>query len=105
MLSQRKGKSVRLFFFGKEIEIQFNVSVIMVSPKRCVNMCVFYVSSPLFSPYWFKTIVFLRTFMYLFVNRVTAVDGQYQIGIYSTRPIAYGEEVTFDYNSVTEVSF
>ncbi|XP_015082025.1 histone-lysine N-methyltransferase ATXR3 [Solanum pennellii] len=34
--------------------------------------------------------------------KVTAVDGQYQIGIYSTRPIAYGEEVTFDYNSVTE---
>lgn len=42
--------------------------------------------------------------MYLFVSRVTAVDGQYQIGIYSVRPIAYGEEVTFDYNSVTEVS-
>lgn len=37
-------------------------------------------------------------------NRVTAVDGQYQIGIYSVRPIAYGEEITFDYNSVTEVS-
>ncbi|KAL3645405.1 hypothetical protein CASFOL_010585 [Castilleja foliolosa] len=35
-------------------------------------------------------------------NRVTAVDGQYQIGIYSVRPIAYGEEITFDYNSVTE---
>ncbi|XP_051124963.1 histone-lysine N-methyltransferase ATXR3-like isoform X2 [Andrographis paniculata] len=34
--------------------------------------------------------------------RVTAVDGQYQIGIYSVRPIAYGEEITFDYNSVTE---
>nr|XP_033517072.1 histone-lysine N-methyltransferase ATXR3 isoform X1 [Nicotiana tomentosiformis] len=34
--------------------------------------------------------------------KVTAVDGQYQIGIYSVRPIAYGEEVTFDYNSVTE---
>lgn len=38
-------------------------------------------------------------------GRVTAVDGQYQIGIYSLRPIAYGEEITFDYNSVTEVSF
>lgn len=36
-------------------------------------------------------------------DRVTAVDGQYQIGIYSVRPIAYGEEITFDYNSVTEV--
>ncbi|KAL0306944.1 UNVERIFIED_CONTAM: Histone-lysine N-methyltransferase ATXR3 [Sesamum radiatum] len=35
--------------------------------------------------------------------KVTAVDGQYQIGIYSVRPISYGEEITFDYNSVTEV--
>ena len=35
--------------------------------------------------------------------RVTAVDGQYQIGIYAVRPIEYGEEITFDYNSVTEV--
>ncbi|KAL8462238.1 hypothetical protein ACS0TY_033331 [Phlomoides rotata] len=35
-------------------------------------------------------------------NWVTAVDGQYQIGIYSVRPIGYGEEITFDYNSVTE---
>ncbi|KAJ1698179.1 hypothetical protein LUZ63_006691 [Rhynchospora breviuscula] len=34
--------------------------------------------------------------------KVTAVDGQYQIGIYATRPINYGEEITFDYNSVTE---
>ncbi|XP_010267835.1 PREDICTED: histone-lysine N-methyltransferase ATXR3-like isoform X2 [Nelumbo nucifera] len=34
--------------------------------------------------------------------KVTAVDGQYQIGIYTLRPIAYGEEITFDYNSVTE---
>ncbi|XP_072970042.1 histone-lysine N-methyltransferase ATXR3 [Typha angustifolia] len=34
--------------------------------------------------------------------KVTAVDGQYQIGIYTVRPIAYGEEITFDYNSVTE---
>ncbi|KAL2474205.1 Histone-lysine N-methyltransferase ATXR3 [Forsythia ovata] len=34
--------------------------------------------------------------------KVTAVDGQYQIGIYSVRPIAYGEEISFDYNSVTE---
>ena len=36
-------------------------------------------------------------------SRVTAVDGHYQIGIYSVRPIEYGEEITFDYNSVTEV--
>jgi SET domain-containing protein len=35
--------------------------------------------------------------------RVTAVDGQYQIGIYSVRKIQHGEEITFDYNSVTEV--
>ncbi|CAA6671908.1 unnamed protein product [Spirodela intermedia] len=34
--------------------------------------------------------------------KVTAVDGQYQIGIYALRPIAFGEEITFDYNSVTE---
>ncbi|KAF3777531.1 Histone-lysine N-methyltransferase [Nymphaea thermarum] len=34
--------------------------------------------------------------------KVTAVDGQYQIGIYTVRPVAYGEEITFDYNSVTE---
>lgn len=38
------------------------------------------------------------------MSRVTAVDGHYQIGIYSVRPIGYGEEITFDYNSVTEVS-
>ncbi|KAL9259116.1 Histone-lysine N-methyltransferase ATXR3-like protein [Drosera capensis] len=34
--------------------------------------------------------------------KVTAVDGYYQIGIYTVRPIGFGEEVTFDYNSVTE---
>ncbi|KAJ4851262.1 hypothetical protein Tsubulata_019950, partial [Turnera subulata] len=34
--------------------------------------------------------------------KVTAVDGQYQIGIYTVRGIHYGEEITFDYNSVTE---
>ncbi|KAF5939884.1 hypothetical protein HYC85_021051 [Camellia sinensis] len=34
--------------------------------------------------------------------KVTAVDGQYQIGIYAVRPIEYGEEIAFDYNSVTE---
>lgn len=32
------------------------------------------------------------------------MDGQYQIGVYTVRPIAEGEEITFDYNSVTEVS-
>lgn len=37
------------------------------------------------------------------VCRVTAVGGHYQIGIYSVRKIQYGEEITFDYNSVTEV--
>ncbi|KAE8730367.1 Histone-lysine N-methyltransferase ATXR3 [Hibiscus syriacus] len=34
--------------------------------------------------------------------KVTAVDGRYQIGIYALRSIRYGEEITFDYNSVTE---
>ncbi|GKD15317.1 hypothetical protein Tco_1199724, partial [Tanacetum coccineum] len=34
--------------------------------------------------------------------RVAAVAGQYQIGIYSVRPIVYEEEVTSDYNSITE---
>ncbi|AQK50444.1 Histone-lysine N-methyltransferase ATXR3 [Zea mays] len=34
--------------------------------------------------------------------KVTAVDGKYQIGVYTLRPIAEGEEITFDYNSVTE---
>ncbi|XP_015882645.3 histone-lysine N-methyltransferase ATXR3 [Ziziphus jujuba] len=34
--------------------------------------------------------------------KVTAVDGHYQIGIYTLRPIRNGEEITFDYNSVTE---
>lgn len=43
-------------------------------------------------------------FFFLKKNRVTAVDGKYQIGVYTLRPIAEGEEITFDYNSVTEVS-
>eukprot|EP01018_Ginkgo_biloba_P011217 Gb_22849 [translate_table: standard] len=34
--------------------------------------------------------------------KVTAVGGQYQIGLYTLRPIQYGEEITFDYNSLTE---
>lgn len=38
-----------------------------------------------------------------FECRVTAVDGHYQIGIYTVRGIQHGEEITFDYNSVTEV--
>lgn len=50
----------------------------------------------------------LTAYLYLLYpcngNRVTAVDGQYQIGVYTVRPIGYGEEVTFDYNSVTEVT-
>ena len=33
---------------------------------------------------------------------ITAVEGQYQIRIYTVRQIQYGEEITFDYNSVTE---
>ncbi|KAJ7981346.1 histone-lysine N-methyltransferase ATXR3 [Quillaja saponaria] len=34
--------------------------------------------------------------------KVTAVDGRYQIGIYTVRKIQYGEEISFDYHSVTE---
>ncbi|KDP27299.1 hypothetical protein JCGZ_20287 [Jatropha curcas] len=34
--------------------------------------------------------------------KVTAVAGHYQIGIYTVRDIQHGEEITFDYNSVTE---
>uniref|UniRef100_A0A803QK07 SET domain-containing protein n=1 Tax=Cannabis sativa TaxID=3483 RepID=A0A803QK07_CANSA len=34
--------------------------------------------------------------------KVTAVGGHYQIGIYTVRKIGHGEEITFDYNSVTE---
>ncbi|KAI4334068.1 hypothetical protein L6164_018805 [Bauhinia variegata] len=34
--------------------------------------------------------------------KVTAVDGRYQIGIYTLRKIQHSEEITFDYNSVTE---
>ena len=47
----------------------------------------------------------LLYFVWFLNCRVTAVSGQYQIGIYSLRPIEFGEEITFDYNSVTEVSF
>ena len=36
-------------------------------------------------------------------EKVTIVDGQYQIGIYALCATRYGEEITFDYNSVTEV--
>lgn len=35
--------------------------------------------------------------------RVVAVDGRYLIGVYALRDIGAGEELTFDYNSVTEV--
>eukprot|EP00850_Spirogloea_muscicola_P023604 SM000371S13656 [mRNA] locus=s371:52674:63220:- [translate_table: standard] len=34
--------------------------------------------------------------------KVTAVDGKYMIGVYTLRQILPGEELTFDYNSVTE---
>ncbi|KAJ7549235.1 hypothetical protein O6H91_07G046000 [Diphasiastrum complanatum] len=34
--------------------------------------------------------------------KVTAVNGRYTIGVYTLRPILCGEELTFDYNSVTE---
>ncbi|KAJ7518910.1 hypothetical protein O6H91_20G014700 [Diphasiastrum complanatum] len=34
--------------------------------------------------------------------KVTAVNGRYTIGVYTLRPVLYGEELTFDYNSVTE---
>ncbi|KAI5060431.1 hypothetical protein GOP47_0024851, partial [Adiantum capillus-veneris] len=34
--------------------------------------------------------------------RVTAVNGRYQIGVYTLRPVEFGEELTFDYNSITE---
>eukprot|EP00850_Spirogloea_muscicola_P021334 SM000245S08173 [mRNA] locus=s245:40279:51919:+ [translate_table: standard] len=34
--------------------------------------------------------------------KVTAVDGKYMIGVYTLRQILSGEELTFDYNSVTE---
>jgi SET domain-containing protein len=30
------------------------------------------------------------------------VNGQFKISVYTIRPIAFGEELTFDYNSVTE---
>ena len=48
----------------------------------------------------------MRRFMFLNKKkpRVTAVDGKYMIGVYTLRSIAEGEEITFDYNSVTEVS-
>uniref|UniRef100_A0A2P2L1K1 SET domain-containing protein n=2 Tax=Rhizophora mucronata TaxID=61149 RepID=A0A2P2L1K1_RHIMU len=34
--------------------------------------------------------------------KVTAVDGHYQIGIYTLHDVQNGEEISFDYNSVTE---
>ena len=34
--------------------------------------------------------------------KVTAVEGQYQIGIYTVCQIQCGEEIILDYNSVTE---
>ncbi|KAH7851889.1 hypothetical protein Vadar_017827 [Vaccinium darrowii] len=41
--------------------------------------------------------------LWSFWAKITAVDGHYQIGIYAVRPIEYGEEITFDYNSITDV--
>ena len=34
---------------------------------------------------------------------MVAVDGSYMIGVYAIRDIKPNEELTFDYNSVTEV--
>ncbi|GAB2275567.1 hypothetical protein Dimus_010326, partial [Dionaea muscipula] len=34
--------------------------------------------------------------------KVTVVDGYYQIGIYTVRSMGFDEEVTFNYNSITE---
>ena len=33
---------------------------------------------------------------------VTTIDGKYNICVFAIKPIAFGEELTFDYNSVTE---
>ncbi|KAF6154639.1 hypothetical protein GIB67_000523 [Kingdonia uniflora] len=35
-------------------------------------------------------------------TKVTVVDGVYQIDVHTVRPIGYGKEITFDYNSVIE---
>ena len=51
----------------------------------------------------FFYLISLSIALFYCVFRVTAVDGHYQIGIYSLREIQHGEEITFDYNSVTEV--
>lgn len=48
-------------------------------------------------------LVITHCLLFSFFSRVTAVDGHYQIGIYSVRKIQHREEITFDYNSVTEV--
>lgn len=40
---------------------------------------------------------------YVLLNRVTAVNGKYMIGVYTLRKIEFGEELTFDYCCVTEV--
>jgi hypothetical protein len=39
----------------------------------------------------------------VFGYRITAVNNTYIIGVYTLKPIKRGEELTFDYNSVTEV--
>lgn len=37
-------------------------------------------------------------------TKVTAVDGHYMIGLYAIKDIQPGQELTFNYHSVTEVS-
>lgn len=36
---------------------------------------------------------------------ITVSDGRYYIGMYAFRPISYGEELTFDYCSMTESNY
>lgn len=87
------------------------LSVCVRSPDYllCVSyvlvLCLVALYSMLIILMSFKSPFSIKLFLFTFcVSRVTAVDGHYQIGIYSVRPIGYGEEITFDYNSVTEVS-
>jgi hypothetical protein len=57
----------------------------------------------------FYTILSLQSFyvdcierLFVCENRVTAVKGNYMIGVYTLRKIEFGEELTFDYCCVTE---
>jgi [histone H3]-lysine4 N-trimethyltransferase ATXR3 len=36
---------------------------------------------------------------------ITVSEGRYYIGMYAFRPISYGEELTFDYCSMTESNY